>query len=131
LLKNVTQNYSLLPFGGSDVDKVEWTSTLMNGEPFGALMKLCRRQFDVVIIDGPPVMESRHARLFARYADLAVIVAEWGKTNSSEVTETVDRLGLDDVVLFLNKVDVARLRLTDPQQARRVAAAAAEFDVEI
>jgi uncharacterized protein involved in exopolysaccharide biosynthesis len=129
LRRDTSESYSLLAFGGSDVEKGVSVSALMSGAPLRALIRLCRQRFDVVIIDGPPALQAEHARLLARCSDLAVIVAEWGKANPSEVTETVDRLGLNEAVLFFNKVDVAQLRLIDPLQARRIAAAASEFGI--
>lgn len=118
--ENAAAGYTLLPFGGRDFTSGVSTSALMSGVTMRAVMKLCREWFDILIIDGPPVMEGGEARLLARQSDLTVLVVEWNKTTASDVSETMENLQTENALLFFNRVDIARLRLLDPAQARRM-----------
>jgi capsular exopolysaccharide synthesis family protein len=40
-----------------------------------------REQYDIILIDSPPVLAVGDARLLARLADQTVVVARWGKTS--------------------------------------------------
>jgi Mrp family chromosome partitioning ATPase len=116
--------YTLLPFGGRTIDKRASTSALMSGVTLRAALRLCRRWFDIVVIDGPPVLDSGQARLLARQADLTAFVVEWDKTSPANVKEALNRLDAEDVTFVLNKVDIERYRLFEPAQSVRLAAKA-------
>lgn len=126
-VERAADGYALLPFGGRTIDKRASTGALMSGATLRAAMQLCRSWFDVVAIDGPPVLESGHAKLLARQADLTAFVAGWDKTSPANVREALDRLDAEDAMFILNKVDIHRYRLFDPAQSRRLAAKAEEL----
>jgi uncharacterized protein involved in exopolysaccharide biosynthesis len=119
-----TGRYTLLPFGGRTVDGRMSIGSLMNGLTLRAALKLCRDWFDVIVIDGPPVLESNYARFLSQQADAIVFVVEWDKTNRDGVIEALDRLGDAEATLVFNKVDLSRLRLFDPERARQLVALA-------
>lgn len=121
------RGYTLLPFGGRSLDKNASTSALMSGVTLRATLRLCRRWFDIVVIDGPPALNSGHAKLLARQSDLAAFVIEWDKTSPASVKEALERLDAADATFILNKVDINRYRLFDPERSSRLAAKAEEL----
>lgn len=125
-VKHATGGYTLLPFGRLDAATSASTGALMNGMTLRAGLKLCRQWFDIVVIDGPPVLEAEHARLLAQQADLTVFVAEWDKTSPSDASDALDRIDASEAVLIFNKVDIARFRLYDPALSRRLTTQAGE-----
>lgn len=46
-----------------------------------ALIDLWRRQFDVVLIDSPPLLVAGDARVLAQVSDYAIVVTRWEHTN--------------------------------------------------
>ena len=114
--------YTLLPFGGRTLDKNAPPNVAMSGLTLRAALRLCRRWFDFVVVDGPPVLEAGHAKLLAREADETLFVVEWDRTNQASVNEALDRLDSGTTILLLNKIDIARYSLFDPAQSRSLAA---------
>ncbi len=112
---------TLLPFGGRTVRAKGAANALMSGVKLRALLRLCRRWFDVIVIDGPPALEAGHAGFLARLADHTAFVAAWDETSRADVAQAVARLGARRASLILNKVDRARYGLYDPEQAYRLA----------
>jgi Mrp family chromosome partitioning ATPase len=74
------------------------------------------------VIDGPPVLEASHAKILAQQATEIVFLVEWDKTSQASVKEALNRLDGDAKLLLLNKIDVTRYRLFDPDQSRSLAA---------
>ena len=60
-----------------------------------ALIARCRERFDMVIIDAPPVLSMPDARVLARTADAAVLIARAGRTTRPAVQAAFRRL-VDD-----------------------------------
>ena len=54
-----------------------------------------RKEFDVVIIDTPPVMHMSDARVLGRLADGVIVVVRAGRTTRDTVQSTVQRFGED------------------------------------
>ncbi|HMK90535.1 MAG TPA: polysaccharide biosynthesis tyrosine autokinase [Methylocystis sp.] len=126
-IERASEGYTLLPFGGRLVDDTTQTAALMSGVTLRATLQVCREWFDLVVIDGPAALHGGHARLLAREADLALCVVAWDETSSAEVDEALDRLGVEEALVVFNKVDVARFRLFDPVESRRLEAQAPQF----
>lgn len=118
LIEQPTDGYTLLPFGGRDAGDGADIGALMRGATLRALLKVARRWFDVVIIDGPPALEAPQAPFLAEQADRLLFVVEWDKTHRSDVGMALDRLDAVEAAVVFNKTDTARLRLYDPEQAR-------------
>jgi len=121
--------YTLLPFGGAGETQRKPPAALMNGVTLRATLGLLRGWFDVIVIDGPPTLDSSYAHLLAAQADAVVLVIEWDKTAPGDVSDALARLG-GDAALLLNKADSDRLRLFDPVHSRRMAASAQSNSAE-
>ena len=120
LVRSPSNAYTLLPFGGRVASAKASTSAVMSNMALRATLNVCRRWFDIVIIDGPPALEASHARLLAKQADVVAFVAEWDKTSSTDVGDALECLDVDEAALVFNKVDVARFRLFEPERSQRI-----------
>lgn len=63
------------------------TDQLLNSEAFRTLLASMMNNFDVVIIDSPPVLPVVDARYLASHADVIVHVVRYGETTQGEVRE--------------------------------------------
>jgi succinoglycan biosynthesis transport protein ExoP len=63
------------------------TDQLLNGEAFRTLLASMMNNFDVVIIDSPPVLPVVDARYLASHADVIIHVVRYGETTQGEVRE--------------------------------------------
>lgn len=120
-------SYTLLPFGGKTLSHPSAAGALMSGLNMRATLKLARQWFDIVVIDGPPALETPHARLLAAQADRTVFLIEWGKTSAADAAAALGRLDLRKAAVLYNKTNVKRLRLYDPPQSRLMEKQAAEI----
>lgn len=112
--------YTLLPYGGPRAAERTDIGALMSGATLRALLKVARRWFDVVVIDGPPALEGPHAPFLAAQADRLLFIVEWNKTHRDDAAMALDRLDVAPAGVIFNKTDAAGLRLYDPDQARRL-----------
>jgi len=60
-----------------------------------ALLRRFRKEFDMVLIDTPPVLQMPDARVVARQADAAVLVVKSGTTTRDAAIAAADRLTAD------------------------------------
>jgi len=120
LIDQPADGYTLLPYGGRTLSHHSSIGGLMSGMTLRATLKLARRWFDVIVIDGPPALEAPHARFLAAQADHTVFLVEWDKTSADDADAALDRLDIDEAAALYNKTDAARLRLYDPEQSRQM-----------
>ena len=78
-------------------------------------------RYDLVILDGPPVMAVSDARIIARLADYTVFIVQWAKTPREVVkTAVAALLGVTNHVgIVINRVNLAKhapLRLRRPRR---------------
>jgi succinoglycan biosynthesis transport protein ExoP len=111
--------YTLLPYGGRKPGN-QSAAAAMSGVTMRAALKLARAWFDLIVIDGPPALESSHVRFLAREADEALFLIEWDKTNVADVALALERLESKKASILFNKSDAARLRLYDPEQSKHL-----------
>ena len=91
---------SVGPAGASVLD-------LMFAQGMEQLLEEMRRDYDLVLIDTPALLEFPDARVFAKLADGSVLVVQAAKTPAEEVRAAAQRLQWDDSVLLgtvLNRV---------------------------
>jgi len=81
-------NLHALPAG----KKTKKTARLFGAEHLEPLMDSLRREYDVVIIDSPPVLPVLDAAALSKYVDMTVFVARQGAVSYAEVIEAVARL---------------------------------------
>ena len=89
------KNISIIPAGKGSEDVVE----LLHSAYFGALLCRLSRDFDVVLIDTPPITHMADARILARHADGAILVFRAGVTTRDEAADARDRFDRDGVRL--------------------------------
>lgn len=68
------------------------TDQLILSKGFARLINACRKGFDVVIIDTPPVGPVVDATHIAQFADVILFVTRWSATGQSEARAAVSRL---------------------------------------
>jgi succinoglycan biosynthesis transport protein ExoP len=83
------------------------------------LVQELREQFDFVVINAPPLLAVRDAKVLSRMADDTLLVIKWGKTIIEEMEAAIDTLDRPPAGVVFNDVDYAehaRRRYSDPIQ---------------
>ena len=120
LLDQPAFGYTLLPFGGRTITDHNSVGGLMSGLTLRAALKLARKWFDIIIIDGPPALEAPYAPFLSTQADQTVFLVEWNKTFAMDANVALERLDLETAAVIYNKADPEQLRLYDPEQSRQM-----------
>jgi polysaccharide biosynthesis transport protein len=60
------------------------TDQIVNSERFAWLIDVIRTEFEVVVIDSPPILPVVDSRYLARFADVAVMMVKFASTTQSE-----------------------------------------------
>ena len=97
----------ILPSGKLVVDPVK----VLGSVEVRHLLKTVAQQYDLVIIDTPPIMAVADARILAPEADSAVFVVRWGKTQRDVVRlglKTLMETGAHLTGVVLSRVDSKR-----------------------
>jgi polysaccharide biosynthesis transport protein len=81
-------NLSLLMAGRIPPNPAE----LLSGDAIARLIAEAAKQFDHVIVDGPPVLGLADAPLLSRAVEATVLVIEAGRTSAAQARHTVERL---------------------------------------
>jgi succinoglycan biosynthesis transport protein ExoP len=114
---------SVMPLGGGGADEAQIAAAL-SGAPMRRLIRRLRRQFDTLVIDGPPISTSPAARSLAALAGAVLVIVEWDKTDAAVVGAAVEGLDSQKVSVIFNKVDLARYGRFAPVRAGATLAAA-------
>jgi capsular exopolysaccharide synthesis family protein len=88
ILSTPTPGLALLPAGRRPPNP----TTLLNSRAMEELVRSLEREFDIVIIDGPPVMGFADAPLLAAIVEASVLVIEAGGTSRSVAKDAINRL---------------------------------------
>jgi capsular exopolysaccharide synthesis family protein len=92
----------LLPGGAARDDCAE----LLSGPTFGHILSECRRMFDYVIIDAPPMGIFTDANVLINRADGALLVVRAGKTRYSVIERLLETLPHERMLgVVLNRSD--------------------------
>lgn len=79
-----------------------------------SLMDALKKQFDVVLIDSPPIMSVRDALLISNHADAVLYMVRWEKTPRGAVLEGIKMLreqcGAKPMMLALSRVELKKQR---------------------
>jgi polysaccharide biosynthesis transport protein len=73
---------------------------LLHSAYLSGLLERLRREFDVILIDTPPILDMPDARLFARVADGVIFVARSRRTTLEAACSALQRLSLDKTRLL-------------------------------
>lgn len=68
------------------------TDQLLNSPSFDRLMRAAVANFDVVILDSPPLLPVADGFLLARHADAVLFIVRWSSTAQSVVREAIGQL---------------------------------------
>ena len=74
---------------------VDGDPTLLHSNRLAELIELARREYDVVLIDTPPMLNMADARIIARQSDGVVLVVRANVTSRDSIKDT-HRLLVDD-----------------------------------
>jgi capsular exopolysaccharide synthesis family protein len=94
---------SLLPAGPVPPNPAELLNSARAGDIFARL----RRDFDLVLIDSPPVLPVTDAAILSRHADATLMLAAVGQTRRGDLhraVEKLDQVGAKILGIVLNKV---------------------------
>jgi tyrosine-protein kinase len=97
------EQLTLLPAGPIPPNPAELLDSALAGAVFASL----REQFDLVLIDSPPVLPVTDAAILSRHADVTLMLAAAGQTRRGDLrraVEKLDQVGATIVGLVLNKV---------------------------
>ncbi len=101
------ENLYIVPTGPATKAPTELLST----EKLGVLLDYLKKEYDMVIIDTPPVGTVIDAAIIAPHTDGAVFVIESGKVNYKLVQKAIEKFevsGCKVLGVALNKVDKSR-----------------------
>ncbi len=84
-----TPGLSLLPSGSAR------HTTLLYSPRLPELIASLRKEFDMVLIDTPPILHMPDARVFGRYADAVILVVRAEQTTRDEASLACERLAED------------------------------------
>lgn len=77
-------------YGGRPSDAA--TQQVITSEHFGRLIEVARKDFDVVILDAPPVGAVVDAVYLAQFADVIVAITRYGSTSQHDAHATINAL---------------------------------------
>jgi succinoglycan biosynthesis transport protein ExoP len=94
---------TLLPAGPIPPNPAE----LLNGDQVREIFGRLRDQFDLVLVDSPPVLPVTDAAILSQYADATLMLAAAGQTRRADLhraAEKLDQVGTAILGIVLNKV---------------------------
>ncbi len=87
IVRNPTTNLWVLP-AGSDTQS---PTDLLSSERMKSLLEICKRTFDYIVIDTPPVGPVSDPLIVSRYVDKTVYVVHWGRTPREMVRYSIQQ----------------------------------------
>ena len=114
----VAENLFMLPAGalqdadGSSADAMAASSPaeLLGSKRMRDVLEALRGQFDVIVIDTPPVLATTDAVLLSTQADATLVVVGAGKTKEGDLEHSLDMLsdvGANVIGTVLNRFDLS------------------------
>jgi exopolysaccharide transport family protein len=124
VLREPTTGLSILPFatGSSTPEIAEILTELPFLDAIGAVLDDMRENYDVIIIDSPPLTAVADGRAFAEYSDGIILTVAWNRTPREMLTQAVEILApVSDRILgtVLTQVDLQQLRYYDYYRSER------------
>ncbi|WP_139994970.1 CpsD/CapB family tyrosine-protein kinase [Paenibacillus paridis] len=99
-----TENLSIIQAGPTPPNPSE----LLSSDPMALLLKRAREQFDVIIVDTPPIMSVTDAQIVATQSDGVVLVIDSGKVKKDVVLKakaSLDHVKARLIGVVLNKIN--------------------------
>jgi len=112
------ENLFVMPAGGllaaqgegASAALVEEPSEMLGSKRMRDVLEMLRGQFDLIIIDSPPVLAATDAVLLSTQADATVLVASAGATKEGDLDHSLARLedvGANMIGVLLNRFDLS------------------------
>jgi capsular exopolysaccharide synthesis family protein len=76
------------------------TSDLFYSDRMSELIAACRKEFDMVVIDTPPVLHLPDARIIGRLTDGVILVLRAGRVRSDTIVAAEQRLHNDGIAIL-------------------------------
>ena len=111
VIKNKRLNLDVLPC--PVLDRIPNAAQLLGTTEMEQLVDIAREEYELVIIEAPPMTAVVDYKMIARHCDSFVVVVEWGKTSQRVVFECLNDASalLERVVcIVLNKADPSALQ---------------------
>lgn len=108
-----------LPAILSTYDRVADPGALISSGALRDMLDKLRSQFDLIVVNVPPVLAVRDARTLSSIADDTLMVVKWGNTKSEELAAAIDAMVTVPGAIIFNGVDYedhARRRHSDALQ---------------
>jgi capsular exopolysaccharide synthesis family protein len=102
---------SILPSGPVNAESV----ALLHTAEISGLLRRCRQDFDLILIDTPPLSMYADGRILGRFSDGVVMVVRANRSSHSEITNACDRLKQDDIPVLGTILNDWRM---EPHQTR-------------
>lgn len=109
IVKTKTENLFILPTGPPPPNPAE----LLGSNRMSFLISLLKRQFDILIIDTPPILPASDAMILAPQTDGLLLVIKSGHINRELIKKAVEQIRISQANLIgavLNQVDFERER---------------------
>ena len=109
ILSHKEDGLSFLPRSGRDVHSA---LLHLNAGKVKGLLETCKKHYDIVIVDCPPLTEPSEVYGFAQAVDCFIIVAEWGKTQANSLNFHIRQNGIPAEKILgvvLDNTDTARM----------------------
>lgn len=120
VVRNERLNLDVLPCPIRD--RIANSAELLGSAEMEKLIEIVRNDYDLVIIEAPPMAAVVDYKLIARHCDRFVLVVEWGKTSQRLVLECLNETStlLDRIVcIILNKADRSALKSIEHYKGER------------
>jgi polysaccharide biosynthesis transport protein len=89
MIVDIVKDLVVVPAGSRSTKP---TDQIVNSERFAWLISAVRDEFDVVVIDSPPILPVVDSRYLARFADIAVMVVRFASTTQSEFRDASSQM---------------------------------------
>jgi len=89
---------------------------ILDSERFHMLLRVARNEYDVILVDSPPILAAGDAKLLAQIADHVILVARWGSTSWNALKQALRALrdsGARVAGVAVSHVDASQLSLYD------------------
>ena len=96
--------------GSPGTTKIEDPSEMLGSKRMRDVLETLRGQFDIIVIDSPPVLSATDAVLLSTQADATIVVAAAGTTKEGDLSHSLARLddvGAKVIGTLLNRFDLS------------------------
>lgn len=105
-LNGLSPGFRLLPAGKSSTENFSG----IKPEKFDAVLQKLKKEFDVIIIDTPPILAIADASVVSQFSDVAILVARSRKSHLGQIERAAAALyssDVKDLLFVVNGVDIS------------------------